>query len=114
MADIYSEQQLQSSQECIDSCSEMRRGGALEDALRHNLSSFLRLMFTNNPKWVELHIRGSEAQVEFSRNQNEHRGFVDSLVGATAIEYEGNLQNTAKFRTGYKQVEEYCAGLLNL
>ena len=92
----------------------MRRDGALEDALRHNLSSFLRLMFTNNPKWVELHIRGSEAQVEFSRNQNQHRGFVDSLVGATAIEYEGNLQNTTKFRTGYRQVEEYCAGLLNL
>jgi hypothetical protein len=114
MAEIYSEQQLQSSQACIDSCSEMRRDGALEDALRHNLSSFLRLMFTNNPKWVELHIRGSEAQVEFSRNQNEHRGFVDSLVGATAIEYEGNLQNPAKYRTGYRQVEEYCAGLLNL
>ncbi len=114
MADLYSEKQLQSSKECIDSCTEMRREGALEDVLRHNLSSFLRLMFSNNPKWVELHVRGSEAQVEFSRNQNEHRGFVDNLVGATAIEYEGNLQNRTKFRTGYLQVKEYCAGLLNL
>jgi hypothetical protein len=114
MAEIYSDQQLQSTQNCIDSCVEMRRGGALEDALRHNLSSYLRLMFTNIPKWVELHITGSEAQVEFSRNQNQHRGFVDSLVGATAIEYEGNLRNTAKYRTGYRQVAEYCAGLLNI
>jgi hypothetical protein len=113
MADLYSQQQIQSAQSCIDSCAEMRSSGALEDALRHNLSSYLRLMFLDNPDWVSLHIRGSEAQVEFSRNQNQHRGFVDSLVGATAIEYEGNLQNAGKFRTGYRQVEEYCAGLLN-
>jgi hypothetical protein len=114
MPDLYSQQQLQSAQDCINTCAEMRSSGALEDVLRHNLSSYLRLMFTDNPSWVTLHISGSEAQVEFSRNQNQHRGFVDSLVGATAIEYEGNLQNSSKFRTGYGQVEEYCAGLLNL
>ncbi len=48
-----------------------------------------------------------------SRNQNKHRGVVDSLVEVTAIEYEGNLQNSTKFKTGYKQVEKYWAGLLN-
>ncbi|WP_295222558.1 N-6 DNA methylase [uncultured Chryseobacterium sp.] len=114
MPDLYSQLQLLSAQECIASCSEMRRAGRLEDVLRHNLSSYLRLMFTDNPAWVTLHIRGSEAQVEFSRNQRQHRGFVDSLVGATAIEYEGNLQNSGKFRNGYQQVKEYCSGLLNL
>lgn len=110
----YTQNQLDSAKNCIESCSRMRNQGALEDVLRHNLSSFLRLMFTNNPDWVDLHISGSEAQVEFSRNRNQHRGFVDSLVGATAIEYEGNLRVPSKYRTGFRQVEEYCAGLLNL
>lgn len=114
MPNLYSEQQKRSALECISSCTEMRSSGALEDALRHNLSSYLRLMFTDSPDWVALHIRGSEAQVEFSRNQNQHRGFVDSLVGATVIEYEGDLRNNRKFSTGFGQVQEYCAGLLNL
>jgi hypothetical protein len=70
-------------------------------------------MFPGVPRWVTEHVRGAEAQVAFTRNQSQHRGFVDSLVDATAIEYESNLHNTTKFRTGYQQVKEYCAGLLN-
>lgn len=109
----YTTAQLSYSLNCIESSIVQRTKGALEDVLRHNLSSFLRLMFPDIPTWVNLHIQGSEAQVSFSRNSNQHYGFVDSLVGATAIEYEGDLRVRAKFQTGYNQVKEYCAGLLN-
>ena len=111
--DIYTTAQLSNSLNCLESCVSQRNNGALEDVLRHNLSSFLRLMFPGSPTWVNLHIQGSEAQVSFSRNAAEHYGFVDSLVGATAIEYEGDLRKRVKFKTGYNQVKEYCAGLLN-
>jgi hypothetical protein len=111
---LYNASQLDNASDCINSCIRMRVQGVVEDVLRHNLSSYLRLMFNDNPKWVELHISGSEALVEFSRNKTQHRGFVDSLVGATAIEYESNLKNPTKYKSGYNQVKEYCAGLLNL
>lgn len=112
--DLYSTFQLNNATNCINSCVSLRNQGSLEDVLRHNFSSYLRLMFDDNPKWVELHISGTEALVQFSRDKSQHRGFVDSLVGATVIEYESNLRIQAKYTVGYNQVKEYCAGLLNL
>lgn len=114
MDNIYTNDQLRSANDCIEYCLKLRKEKKNEDTLRHSLSSYLRLMFPNDLNWVDLHITGSEALVKFSRNYEHHKGFVDNLVGATAIEYEANLKKKKLYEIGYNQVQEYCAGLLNM
>ena len=63
MPNTYSITQLDSAQECIDICVAMINSQSTESALRHNLSSYLRLMFPGVPRWVTEHVRGAEAQV---------------------------------------------------
>jgi hypothetical protein len=88
--------------------------GALEDVLRHLLSANLPLMFPENPWWIREHSTGVEANVHYIDAAGLTRtGFIDSLVGMTAIEYEKNLSIGAIYAEGYHQVEEYCASLLN-
>ena len=89
--------------------------GAVEDKLRHMLSSNLTLIFPNNEWWVQEHILGTEQYLHFSNEQGKERsGFADSVVGKTAIEYEKNLTINKVFEEGYYQVREYCAALINL
>lgn len=93
---------------------EQIQHGALEDVLRHLLSAQLPLMFPDNPWWILEHSTGAEQNVHFVNTAGRERnGFVDSLVGKTAIEYEKNLAQRAIFDEGYYQVKEYCAALLN-
>ncbi len=88
--------------------------GALEDVLRHLLSAHLPLMFPEAPWWIREHSTGVEANVHYIDAAGLRRaGFIDSLVGMTAIEYEKNLSIGAIYAEGYHQVEEYCAALLN-
>lgn len=88
--------------------------GALEDVLRHMLSAQLPRMFPDNPWWIIEHSTGAEQNVHYIDTRGHERtGFVDSLVGKTAIEYEKNLSIRAVFDEGYHQVETYCAALLN-
>ncbi|MDL2219687.1 SAM-dependent methyltransferase [Ruminococcaceae bacterium OttesenSCG-928-O06] len=90
------------------------RAGALEDVLRHLLSANLPLMFPENPWWIKEHSIGAEANVHYIDAAGLRRtGFIDSLVGMTAIEYEKNLMAKAIYAEGYHQVEEYCSALLN-
>lgn len=90
------------------------RAGAIEDVLRHLLSSRLPLMFPDNPWWIQEHSVGAEAHVHYIDAAGKMRtGFIDSLVGKTAIEYEKNLTIRAIYDEGYHQVEEYCSALLN-
>lgn len=89
--------------------------GAVEDKLRHILSSNLTLIFPNNEWWVQEHILGTEQFLHFANEQGKERsGFADSVVGKTAIEYEKNLTINKVFEEGYYQVREYCAALINL
>ena len=68
------------------------RAGAVEDVLRHLLSARLPLMFPENPWWIQEHSIGAETHVHFIDAAGKRRtGFIDSLVGKTAIEYEKNL-----------------------
>ncbi len=93
---------------------EQMQAGALEDVLRHLLSAQLPLMFPDNPWWILEHSIGAESNVHYVDTAGRERnGFVDSLVGKTAIEYEKNLGQRAIFDEGYYQVKEYCAALLN-
>lgn len=88
--------------------------GALEDVLRHWLSANLPLMFPENPWWIREHSTGAEANVHYIDAAGLRRiGFIDSLVGMTAIEYEKNLTVRTIYAEGYHQVEEYCSALLN-
>ncbi len=88
--------------------------GDVEDRLRHFLSSSLSSIFPDSPWWVEAHALGSEEHVRFATEHGTERsGFVDTVIGKTAVEYEKNLNRQAIFDEGYHQVKEYCAALYN-
>jgi len=84
-----------------------------ESPIRHMFSAALPQMFPSRPWWVEHHATKAESHVKFSKKGKKGSGFVDTLIGATAVEYEKDLTNPAIFKTGLGQVKEYCAGLLN-
>lgn len=92
----------------------MISSGAVEDRLRHHLSSKLPSIFPDSPWWIQAHMEGTEAHVRFSAGHRNREGFVDAVVGKTAIEYEKNLTQQVIFDEGYHQVKEYCAALHNI
>jgi methylase of polypeptide subunit release factors len=87
--------------------------GATERAVIENLVASLRPMFPEAPAWIDAHIREAETQVRYDDQGKSRRAFIDNLVGYTTIEYERDLRNQALFDTGYGQVKEHVAGLLN-
>ena len=88
--------------------------GAVEDRIRHYLSSRLVSIFPEYPWWVQAHMQGTEEHVHFSSARGNRDGFVDAVVGKTAIEYEKNLTIHGIFAEGYHQVKEYSAALCNI
>jgi hypothetical protein len=110
---LFEPNQIQSTTECLREALVLMARGAVEDVIRHNFTSHIYRMFPDRPRWAQRHIEGVEAGVQFARDGAVRRGFVDSLVDSTAIEYESNLMVQAKFNTGYGQVKDYCAALLN-
>ena len=88
--------------------------GSVEDRLRHYLSSRLTSIFPDSPWWIEAHMMGTEERVRFSAENRTRQGFVDAVVGKTAIEYEKNLNLRSVFDEGYHQVKEYGAALFNI
>lgn len=108
-----SEQQIKAAIDFIRSSLRLIAEGKVEDVIRHNFTSYLRHIFPDTPSWLERHIEGGEAAVKFAKGGKTRTGFVDNLVDLTAIEYESDLTNQAKFETGYGQVKDYCASLLN-
>ena len=88
--------------------------GAVEDRIRHYLSSRLVSIFPDYPWWVQAHMQGTEERVHFATARGTRGGFVDAVVGKTAIEYEKNLTIPGIFAEGYHQVKEYSAALCNL
>lgn len=92
----------------------MISSGAVEDRLRHYLSSKLPSIFPDSPWWIQAHMEGTEAHVRFPAEHKNREGFVDAVVGKTAIEYEKNLTQQVIFDEGYHQVKEYCAALYNI
>lgn len=89
--------------------------GDVEDRLRHFLSASLPAIFPDSPWWVQAHALGSEEHVRFTTYHGTARGgFVDTVIGKTAVEYEKNLNRQTIFDEGYHQVKEYCAALHNM
>ena len=107
------ERQIAAARECIQASLKLIAEGKVESVIRHSLSSYLRQIFPDIPGWLEGHIEGGEAAVRFAKDGRTRTGFVDNLVDLTAIEYESDLTNQAKFETGLGQVKDYCASLLN-
>ena len=99
--------------EFIRDAIDLKAKKSKESVLRENLAHYLGKMFKKVPWWVRHHVRGSEAKVIFSEAEIKKRGFVDNLVGLTAIEWEPNLETKAKFAEGYNQVANYSASLVN-
>ena len=96
----------------IRTAGEVR--GRHETVVRETLIAGFTEMFpfAVRPWWVERHIRGAEQFLKFSDGAQEG-GYADSIVGLTAIEYEADLTDPARFKTGKHQVHQYCTGLLN-
>lgn len=88
--------------------------GAVEDRIRHYFSSRIASIFPDQPWWVQAHMHGTEEHVRFSTTRGNRDGFVDAVVGKTAIEYEKNLTIQGIFTEGYHQVKEYSAALCNI
>ena len=85
----------------------VREKGSNETVTRHTLVTGLADMFPmeTRPWWVLRHIRGAEAVAKFIEEGREKNGYADSLVGATAIEYESDLRKQTKFKVGKHQFE---------
>lgn len=87
--------------------------GKNEQVIRDSFTSHLRQIFPESPSWVVRHIQGSETAVKIVKGTKGSTGFVDNLVDLTAIEYEGDLTISSKYKTGYNQVKDYCSSLVN-
>lgn len=85
----------------------------IEDVIRQQFAAHLPQLFPDRPWWVEYHALGAESHVKFAKGGKNTGGFVDTLVGLTAIEYERDISQAALFAHGREQVKDYCAGLLN-
>lgn len=93
--------------------NRLRNAGALEEPLKLNLFHHLPLIFTEQPTWTSHHVSGAESMLQIGTEAGMANRFADSLVGYTSIEYEPNLRRNARFQTGFNQVKEHCAGMLN-
>lgn len=106
---------LEAIERFIRDAKRLIEAGSKEDPIRANLVSHVRPMFPGAPSWITEHISGGEAALRFHKERRDKAatGFVDNLVGLTAIEYEKDLRDPGLFKTGENQVRDYCAGLLN-
>lgn len=105
--------QLKAAQAYIRAATQLIGEGKNEQVIRDHFTSHLRTIFPAIPTWVTEHVLGGEAALRTRQRNKITNGFVDNLIGLTAIEYEGNLTNPAKFSEGYEQVRKYCASLAN-
>lgn len=88
-------------------------GHAYESVLSSLFQQHLPAMYPTRPWWVRRHAEGAEAFTRFFKGGKLGYGFVDALVGATAIEYEADLTKPGVEDHARKQVREYVAGQVN-
>lgn len=97
----------------IHDALDLIRSGAKESRIRENFTSYLRLMFAPDVKWVDKHIVQGETSIRLNRQGHIVSGFIDNCIDNIAIEYEKNLSIKSVFDEGYRQVREYCAAFVN-
>ncbi|HTA34504.1 MAG TPA: N-6 DNA methylase [Solirubrobacteraceae bacterium] len=84
-----------------------------EEVLKQNFLTHLPTMFPTRPAWIARHTRGAEAQTAYGDADRTRSAFIDNLVGYTSIEWEHDLRKKSIFDTGYFQVRQHAAGLIN-
>ncbi|MAM85682.1 MAG: hypothetical protein CME36_00005 [unclassified Hahellaceae] len=89
------------------------QSGASEAVVRYKFEHFLPQIYPDIPWWVKVHAQGAESHTKFNKEGKARYGFVDSLVGATAIEYEPNLTKIGVEAHAKDQVKDYVAGEVN-
>lgn len=108
---------LEQAREAIRRCRSHRQTGRSEAVLRSELDSRLRMIFssTEDETWIDHYTAGAEARVTvgMSDGGTAHR-FIDTLVGATTIEYEADLRVSATYQEGLSQVKDHVAGLIRV
>ena len=106
---------LEQAREAIRRCHSHHQIGQPEAVLRGELGSRLRLIFPSpeDDAWIDRYTAGAEARVTvgMSDGGTAHR-FIDTLVGATTIEYEADLRVPATYQNGLDQVKDHVTGLI--
>lgn len=97
----------------IRRCQTHRESKKKEKMVREEFVSYLRAVFPGET-WVDHFIEGAEAAVATGRTATGRRavGFVDTLVRATALEYEKDIRVAAIRDTGLAQLRKYTAAMI--
>ena len=106
---------LEQAREAIERCRRHRQTGQPEAVLRGELGSRLRVIFSSpeDETWIDRYTAGAEARVTVGmRDGGTAHRFIDTLVGATTIEYEADLRVPATYEEGLAQVKDHVAGLI--
>src|SRR6266446_2802813 len=100
----------------IRRCGQFRTSGAKEDVLRTEFGSHLRRVFpeAENQRWINHYTQGAEATERLSRKgeATPRLRFVDTLVNATALEYEADLRPTAVRAHAKAQLRDIIAAMI--
>ena len=97
----------------IRRCQVHRDNKQKEKMLREEFVSHLRAVFPGET-WVGHFIEGAEAAVATGRTAKGRKavGFVDTLVRATALEYEKDIRVAGARQEGLAQLREYVAAMI--
>jgi len=97
----------------IRRCQTHRENKKKEKMLREEFVSYLRPVFPGEA-WVDHFIEGAEAAVATGRTSTGRRsvGFVDTLVRATALEYEKDIRVASIRNVGLGQLRKYTAAMI--
>src|ERR687896_481642 len=87
-----------------------RSGGKTEKMAREDFVSYLRPIFLGET-WVNHFVEGAETAVSTGKTAKGRKavGFVDTLVRATAVEYEKDIRVAPTRDIGLGQLRKYCA-----
>jgi methylase of polypeptide subunit release factors len=104
---------LNAVQAFIRSATQLLEKESNEEVLKQNFLTYLPTMFPTRPAWIARHTRGAEAHTAYADENRTRSAFIDNLVGYTSIEWEHDLRKKPTFDTGYFQVRQHAAGLIN-
>lgn len=99
--------------EFLQAARPLVAGGANEAVVRKKLEQYLPLIFPDLPWWVRWHAEGAETHTKFEKDGSLRHGFIDTLIGATAVEYEPDLTKLGVEKHAMDQVRDYVAGQVN-
>lgn len=99
----------------VSDLHQVRNNKSNESVVRHTITQMLSDVYPPDirPWWVKQQIQGAERPTYWVEDGLGRHGRADTIIGATAVEYESDLRREVKFESGKRQVAQYCAALLN-